>query len=412
MQTFTGYQYLMIDAANHFGMDKELFETRIQWVKDNMNQLEMLVDQADKPPLFLAAVMAIRDAQAGKPSGHLVGFDSCSSGLQFMAVMIGCEETAKNTGLVDPSVRADMYSTCTDTMNQLLIKEGISVAPERSEVKSAQMCHFYGSRAKPKEIFGEDTVELEKFYEAQYIVAPGAVDVMDTFLASWDRDARAHEWTLPDGFKARCKVKYAFDVEIEVDELDHAQFTHRFYENLSTNEYQAKIGEPVKDGLSNAANLTHSVDGMVVREMNRRCNYNPDQLKGALTFIERVLEERNCSQPMPIDRSKFMSLVHVETLDRLTVGGYTNDQLLQLKEVIEASLNHKPFPIICVHDEFKCHANNCNALRQTYIDILAELADSNILEDLLTQVFGEPVPIQKRSNSLSTLIRQSNYALS
>lgn len=80
MIRFTGYEYLMIDCANHFGLDKELFETRIQWVKDNMDALESFADQADKKPLFVKSVMAIRKAQAGIPTGHLVGFDATCSG--------------------------------------------------------------------------------------------------------------------------------------------------------------------------------------------------------------------------------------------------------------------------------------------------------------------------------------------
>ena len=31
----------------------------------------------------------------------------------------------------------------------------------------------------------------------------------------------------------------------------------------------------MKEGRSLGANTTHSIDGMVVREMTRRCNYNP-----------------------------------------------------------------------------------------------------------------------------------------
>ena len=80
METFTGFEYLLIDASNHFGNDKLLFNQRIQWVKDNLDTLESHADQADKKPLFVKAVMAIRKAQAGIPTGHLVGFDATCSG--------------------------------------------------------------------------------------------------------------------------------------------------------------------------------------------------------------------------------------------------------------------------------------------------------------------------------------------
>lgn len=42
---------------------------------------------------------------------------------------------------------------------------------------------FYGSKAKPKEIFGEDTPELNAFYQAAQQVAPGAWELLQDLLA-------------------------------------------------------------------------------------------------------------------------------------------------------------------------------------------------------------------------------------
>jgi DNA-directed RNA polymerase len=33
---YTGWQWLLIDAANHFGLDKLLFEERIEWVEERL----------------------------------------------------------------------------------------------------------------------------------------------------------------------------------------------------------------------------------------------------------------------------------------------------------------------------------------------------------------------------------------
>ena len=80
MQLFTPFEYLCIDIANAYGLDKELFDTRISWVKNNIHCLESYLKQADDPALFIKAVLALRASQAGKPTGHLISLDAVCSG--------------------------------------------------------------------------------------------------------------------------------------------------------------------------------------------------------------------------------------------------------------------------------------------------------------------------------------------
>lgn len=63
-------------------------------------------------------------------------------------------------------------------------------------------------------------------------------------------------------------------------------------------------------------------------------------------------------------------------------------------------------------DEFKAHPNNLNHLRQQYIFIMADLAESEILSDVLTQITGYKGKWMKKSKDLGTHIRLGNYALS
>lgn len=73
MKTYTGFQYLLIDASNQHSGDKWLFEDRIQWATDNLDSpLNQLADTAETKPLYMKAVQAIRKAQKGIPTGHLV----------------------------------------------------------------------------------------------------------------------------------------------------------------------------------------------------------------------------------------------------------------------------------------------------------------------------------------------------
>jgi len=136
MKRFTGWEWLLIDAANQFGHDKLRFEERIQWTTEHLQELEQLTDQAETKPLYIKACMAIRKAQQGLPTGHMVGLDACCSGIQVMSALTSCVAGATATGLIDPNVRADAYSTMTDTMQQLL---GNSVNITRKQAKDATM---------------------------------------------------------------------------------------------------------------------------------------------------------------------------------------------------------------------------------------------------------------------------------
>jgi len=411
MQFFTGYQYLLIDAATQFGLDKLTFEARIQWAEENINDLESLANQAETKPLYLKAVMAIRKAQQGLPTGHLVGVDGCCSGIQVMSVLTGCETGARATGLVDPAVRADAYSACTLAMDDIL-GGGFSVS--RKDAKSALMTSFYGSKAQPKIIFGEETKELAAFYEAAKAIAPGAWELLQDLLASWQPYALSHAWVLPDGFDARIKVMTKKESRIEVDELDHASFTYEFYENQGQ-----------KAGLSNAANLTHSVDAYILRSMHRRLNYNREVAEHAAALLEIEMISRSLGQTMQVADPQDPICVYLDHYQRSTVADVvilpyltpentaylSSKHLEKLAELVNNMLQYQPFELVTIHDEFKAHANNMNWVRYQYKEILADLADSFLLDDLLSQIHGKPGYFPKLDHNLGDVIRKSNYGL-
>jgi hypothetical protein len=277
------------------------------------------------------------------------------------------------------------------------------------------MTSFYGSKNKPKEILGEDSPELDAFYQAAQIVAPGPWELLQDLLASWQPWALEHAWQLPDGYNAKVKVMDKIDARIEVDELDHATFTYTYYDNVGT-----------KKGLSIAANVVHSIDGYVLRAMHRRCNYDPVVVRNAQALIIDTLYVRkmyaNYIPPAPTgktmyyieqyNRSKLADVVILPHLTPSNVDQLSTAHLEKLSTLIEQMQMYAPFPLVTIHDEFKCHPNNLNHLRQQYIYIMADLAESEILSDVLTQITGYKGKWMKKSKDLGTHIRLGNYALS
>lgn len=262
MQRFSGLEYLKIDIANQFGLDKEMWEERIDWVDTNINTLEAHMDYADNPILYIKAVQALRDTEAGIPTGFIMGLDSTASGLQIMALLSGCPITAANVNLTNTGKREDIYEKVSNVMNQLP-----NVNVDRGIIKKPLMTTFYGSMARPKQIFGEDTVELSAFYSTLMKELPGAFQLLGDIQSWWNPTALEHSWSLPDGHVVHAKVLAPVDKKIEVDELNHATFTFRTTANI-----------PQEHGLSLAANIVHSVDAYIVREMVRRTHARGIQL--------------------------------------------------------------------------------------------------------------------------------------
>lgn len=412
-KTYTPIEYLCIDIANCYGLDKELFETRIQWVKDNVDCLEDFIEEADDKPLYIKAVLALRETMLGKPIGHLVALDATCSGIQIMSAITGCVKGADATGLVT-SKRADAYTDVTGAMNDRLTELGKgNIKVPRPDVKRAVMTSGYGSTKVPKEVFG-DGYMLQVFYHGAYKIAPSAFQLMQDLLGTWQPMALSHNWIMPDNFHVNVKVMESKEVRIEVDELNHTTFTT-----------YVKINQGSKTGLSNVANIIHSIDAYLLRTVIRRASYNKAKINEAVGFYTLELLSRSRGKPV------IPSIVDEELNNMLTIYEYSGMLDVSIIDLINddniakvptamlvklVALMHKmqelgSSPVLTVHDAFRAHPNHCNAVRYWYKEIMAELAESNILQFIVSQVVGQQVQYQKKSMNLANLIRQSNYAI-
>lgn len=256
MQEFDGRTYLLIDIANNFGLSKKIWEDRINWTEDHISDLENISEEAKEPILYRKAVRALRASDKGKAIGHPVSLDATASGLQILAILTGDGPTATNVNLIYTGKRENIYNKIAVEMSTATGKPYTA-----EEVKPPTMTVFYGSKREPKKVFGEDTAELMAFYSILNREAPGAMQALALIQSLWNPETLEHTWSMPDKHIIRAKVMAVVDKRIEIDELGHKTFTHR-----------AKINMPQARGLSLAANIVHSIDGYIVREMVRRSN--------------------------------------------------------------------------------------------------------------------------------------------
>lgn len=250
MQTFTGTEYLKIDIANCYGLDRLNWNDRLHWFDNTEPDLESINVQAKSPILYRKAVRAMREVQKGNPTNHIMGLDATASGLQLMAALSGCKNTARAVNLIDTGHREDVYTEVSDYMNA-----NYNTSLTRKDLKDPIMTFFYGSTAQPKKIFGEGPL-LSAFYEAMQSKLTGAFELMNILQQHWQPNVEYHQWTLPDNHIARVPVIETEEKNIEIDEFDHMRFA-----------YRAQVIKPKTKSRSLAANIIHSLDGWIVRQM-------------------------------------------------------------------------------------------------------------------------------------------------
>jgi hypothetical protein len=398
-QTFTGREYLKIDIASNFGLEKEDWDARLAWFDEHEQELDSLVKKAEEPALFFAGVNAWKRVKEGKPSGYPISLDATSSGIQLLAALSCDRQAASLCNVIDTGHRQDAYvSLYHDMVNRV----GETAKINRKDTKTAIMTFFYNSKAEPKRVFGEGEL-LDTFYETMKDNAPGPCEITDTMLAIWDPQAYSNEWVLPDNFHVVVKVMG------QVRETVH--FLNEPF------EVTYNVNMPIEGGRSLGANMVHSIDGMVVREMQRRCHYNVNKVAELHRWINVGVAGRSTRRPQDklvmvlwdhYQKSGFLSARIIDYLDMDNLGLVKWAPVQQLLYTLPA----KPFELISVHDCFRCLPNYGNDLRRQYNNLLAEIAESDLLSYIISQIVGRQIKVNKLDPTLSNDIRETNYALS
>ena len=200
---------------------------------------------------------------------------------------------------------------------------------------------LYGSKAVPKEVFGEDTPELAAFYEMLKIELPGVSVLNDDLISLWQSDKLAHEWTLPDGFDVRVKVITKVEYNVAFGGRGH---------NIQLNR-----NLPAPEGISLGANITHSIDGFIVREMVRRCNYNTEHVLylSQLNYDDcgNAEGDRRLNRLIHLWKSTgFFSTEMLDHLDESNLRLLTPNQYEEMCDILGMMLEHNSFPLVTIHD--------------------------------------------------------------
>jgi hypothetical protein len=258
---------LYIAIANHAGKDKLTWAERMDWASKQPNFDDI---KWDEPLLGRKAVRALKDTQAGKPTGYPMTLDATSSGIQIMAILSGCKETAKFVNCIDPTKRYDLYNEVTELMNQQLTKP-----VTRKAIKEATMTHYYNSLATPKALLSKE--QLEVFYNVLEGLLPGAESIMETINSCWQYTQNYHSWVMPDGHTVYKPIIEGTNGVYSDNDFGNLQL--RWFHKTQSDDYRSLCPDVI-----------HSIDGYVAREMIRRCDFQLTHIHDCFVFHPNYLQ--------------------------------------------------------------------------------------------------------------------------
>lgn len=391
MQEYTPAQWILISLATHHGMDKDTYPERLAWGREVLTEVRKAktfedykalmhpyIDTADVPEEFASCCLALWDTLQGEETGYVLGLDACNSGAQIMSCMGRCIVGMQNTGLIDMGYRPDLYQAITDGV------DGFDA--DRSLVKKGAVPHLYGSKAEPKNIFGEALYDA--FLASCNKVMPMVEWIKDTLIACWNSEALEHTFYLPDGGVACIKV---------IKQSEYQGKFNDFHYSFHVDENTPKaFGDEGTTSL--AAHVIHSFDAYILRELERRCDYNAKQLKYAKRVLNNYLLVGESDE---VENAKLVELCNLSNVFNMTsmrgiefvvdgeLGGITPKYALALLEQIDQVLyQDHSFNLRNIHDEFGCHPNHANSMRRHYNQIMLETYRSTWLFDTIQLLSG------------------------
>ena len=228
METFSVLDYAKIELANQWGMDKLLWNERIEWASNP----DINWKKAESPIQYYNALENYYKVLNGEKSNATVSLDACASALQHISLIAECFKTAEICNVIG-SKRNDAYSIIHQAT-------GLPNIP-RKLCKDAIMQSSYGGKRTANDIYGSD---IEKFYSAMNQEAPAALQYVDLTQSLWNAKALEHSWVMPDNFH----------VEIPVE--TSVQRTIRF--KGKSRIINQILNIPTKYGKSISANIIHS----------------------------------------------------------------------------------------------------------------------------------------------------------
>ena len=370
--------WLHMDVARSYGLDKATWGERLQWSMEHPE----LQQGAKEPFLYKSAHEALQEALKERDIDHLISLDATASGIQCLALMAQDAHSAMGVNLGS------------DRVNNIYRNVQTEMGGNYEAVKQATMTHFYESVMTPLMLFGED---YPKFLIAMQKAMPGPTAIRDAIASCMDCREQ-YRWTMMDGYEVVMDVTTPFICSMDIGE------GHK----IEWNEHRKA---PVKTkGLT--ANVTHSLDALVLREVLRRthCEYMwyPEH---QLTPFEELREKDILllQHVLRWQRTQFVTVAILDFCDAL------NQHLIpaELQAALDARTTVWNMYIQPIHDCYRIRAVDAGLLFTIVKEVMADLAYAKTAQWLLPQIgyVGKVNDSEPRRRALKEQVLRSSYLI-
>ena len=246
---------------------------------------------------------------------------------------------------------------------------------EKDVKKKCVMQFTYGGNSYCVSNLGTDVHTFHALYKEHL---PLVFTFRNACVAGWNDEALAYSWSLPDGFMVNMEcTKPISDIPDYCDtriELEINGKRHHIKPFWSINTPLQK-GELGTKGIG--ANLIHSIDAYIMRELVRRCH---GQFRTSLEQIS--IGELKCSTNAKAIYDMWVQtkMVSLNILNELKKGDSIPQEYYDAIKDVMLTLPEHQFYIKPIHDEFCCRVEFRDEMVQVYNCLLVELYNSTYAE--------------------------------
>ncbi len=284
--TFDSHKWLAFQVATTYGRDKDTWEERQQWVKDNVDIIMRVAtdpidnigdwEAAEEPWQFLAACDEFYHCvvlQDRLHTGLMIATDATCSGLQILAGLARDKSTAKLVNVLPSSRPQDAYAVVANkskpnipkvlhpVWDRKCVKRTVMTIPYNAKPFSNRSYIRDALKEKGIEIDKDDlTIVVQAVRAAMNEVVPGPMAVMkwiETEVASAIKRGATHlEWETPSGFVVVQRLMKKKTETVDLKLLGRCRLTvaTKDGDQIDRNRHKA----------ATAPNLIHSLDASLL----------------------------------------------------------------------------------------------------------------------------------------------------